>query len=327
MDRPAGGQAMKVINGLEDPALAAAGRIVVSIGVYDGVHLGHGAVVAALLREARRLRAVPAVLTFSPHPRGALGGAPPPLIVAEEHRLALLAARGVRLCIVLPFTRGIAAMDAAKFLRDRLLPAARVAGIVVGPGFAFGRGRRGGIRLLREAGGAHGFTVVVAGRGELGGRKVSSTAIRGLIRRGDLAGASRLLGRPYSLRGIVVRGKALGRSLGVPTANLDLPGVLRPPPGVYAARATVSGGKPRDGVLNIDCDGVVEVHLFDFSGDLYGRPMEVFPDGKIRPERRFRSRAALAERMQRDIAIARRMLHTTASKEGVPRARRGGAYE
>lgn len=315
---------MIIVNGLDDPALKRAGRIVLSIGVYDGVHLGHAAVVAALLREAARLRALPAVLTFSPHPREVLGGAPPPLLVTVEHRLALLASLGVRLCIVLPFTRELAAMDAGEFVRGRLLVAADLAGIVVGPGFAFGRGRGGTVRLLRALGRSRGFSVAVAGGRTAGGRKVSSTAIRGMVRRGDLAGASRLLGRPYSLRGAVVRGKGLGRGLGVPTANLALEGVLRPPAGVYAARVAV-GGRVRDGVLNIDRDGVVEAHLFDFDRDLYGKTLEVFPGKRIRPERRFRSAGALAGRMQRDIAIAKEILHTSAPVNGGPRARRGGA--
>lgn len=314
---------IRLVRGLDDPALRRAGRLVLSIGVYDGVHLGHRRVLETLVREARRLRATPAVLTFDPHPRAFLGTGAPPLITALEHRIALLGAFGARLCIVLPFSPGIAAIDAADFVRGRLLAAADIAGIVVGPRFAFGRRRGGDAALLRRLGGAHGFSVSVAEGLSIGGRAVSSTAIRGLIRRGDLAGATRLLGRPYSLRGTVERGKGIGRTLGVPTANLALEGVLAPPPGVYAARVAL-GGRVRDGVLNVDPRGAVEVHLFDFRGNLYGRTLEVFFGGRIRAERRFDDPGALARRMQRDIAIAREMLHTDTLHRGGSRARRGG---
>lgn len=313
---------MKIVNGLDDPALGKAGCVALSIGVYDGVHLGHAAVISALIREGKRLGAVPAVLTFSPHPRMVLGGAAPFLLTTLEHRLALLGGLGVRLCIVLPFTREVAAMGAGEFVRGLLLEAMDLAGIVVGPRFTFGRGRGGTVGLLRELGKARGFTVTVVGGLARGGRKVSSTAIRGMVRRGDFAAASRLLGRRYSLRGPVERGKGLGAGLGVPTANIALEGVLRPPAGVYAARASV-GGKMHDGVLNIDARGVVEIHLFEFSQKLYGKTIEVFPAGRIRAERRFGSPGALARRMQRDIAIARQMLHTGASVYGGSRARRG----
>ena len=315
---------MKVVNGLDDPALRKAGRVVLSIGVYDGVHLGHARVIGALVREAKRLKATPAVLTFYPHPRKVLGGAAPALLTTREHRLALLGGLGVRLCVVLPFTRGVAAMDAEGFVRDCLLRAVDLAGIVVGPRFAFGRGASGTVGLLRRLGEARGFTVAVVDGFTLEGRGVSSTAIRRMVRRGELSEASRLLGRPYSLRGPVTRGKALGGKLGVPTANIALEWALLPPAGVYAARAAV-GGKTHDGVLNIDTRGVVEVHLFDFSRDLYGKMMEVFVGARIRAERRFATDEALARQMQRDIAIARQMLHTGASVNGGFRARRGGA--
>lgn len=315
---------MNVANGLHDPAIRKAGRLVLSIGVYDGVHLGHRRVVEALIRESRRLGATPAVLTFDPHPRAVLGGTTPGMITALDHRIALLGVLGVRLCIVLPFSHGIAETDAGAFIRDRLLPAVDLAGLVVGPRFAFGRGRGGNAALLRRLGRAHGFAVTTVSGLALEGRAVSSTAIRGLIRRGRLTDASHLLGRPYSLRGRVLPGKGLGRTLGVPTANLALEGLLLPPAGVYAARVAVGGGI-RDGVLNIDPRGAVEVHLFDFAGNLYGATLEVFVVGRIRTERRFKSPAALSKRMQRDIAFAREMLHTTALHVGGPRARRGGA--
>lgn len=309
--------------GLDDPALRKAGRLVLSIGVYDGVHLGHRRVIETLVREARRLRATPAVLTFDPHPKALLGTGAPPLIAALEHRIALLGALGARLCIVLPFSPEIAALDASDFVR-RLLAAADIAGIVVGPRFAFGRRRGGDAALLRRLGEAHGFSVAVAEGLSIGGQAVSSTAIRRLIRRGDLAEASRLLGRPYSLRGTVQPGKGIGRTLGVPTANLALEGVLAPPPGVYAARVLL-GKRVRDGVLNVDFGGAVEVYLFDFKGDLYGRTLELFFGGRIRAERRFADPKALARQMQRDIAFAREMLHTNALHRGGSRARRGNS--
>ncbi|MDD5556836.1 MAG: riboflavin biosynthesis protein RibF [bacterium] len=305
---------MNVARGLGGDAARRARSVVLAVGVFDGVHLGHRRIIGTVVREAARRGGTAALLTFDPHPLAVVGtGRAPRLLTTIEHRLLLLGRLGLDLCIVVRFDRRLAALGPGAFVERRLARSLDLAAICVGPRFRFGRRREGTTALLRGIGARRGFDVVAVGGASIGGVRVSSTAVRRMVRRGEIARASRFLGRPYSIYGTVVRGKALGRALGVPTANIDVAGELLPPAGVYTASAAAGGGAPRPGVLNIDFDGGVEVHLLGFSGDLYGERLEIAVGRLLRRERRFRSAAALARRIRCDIEIAARMLHNHAA--------------
>jgi riboflavin kinase/FMN adenylyltransferase len=241
-----------------------------------------------------------------------LGGEGPFLLLTSlEHRIKLLGETGIDICIVLPFDRRVAGEDPATFIVNHLLPRVNLRVVCVGPEFAFGARRSGDVALLRKLGRAHDFSVKAVKGVTIGGAPVSSTEIREMVRRGDIASASRFLGRPYSIYGAVVRGKALGRELGIPTANLSTEGVLVPPPGVYAARA-LCGKKRYDGVLNVDRKGGVEVHLFTLREYIYGEMIEIIVGKLIREERDFSRIDVLAAQMRCDIEIAKGMLHNNA---------------
>jgi len=302
---------MKVLRSLESEELRGVPSVALTIGVFDGVHLGHKKVIQTLLRAAAPIEAVPVVLTFAPHPRQVLGkGAQAKLLTSVKHRLRLMSELGVRFCIVLPFESVFAQQEATAFVTGRLLAAMNLKVICVGPDFVFGRGREGDVALLGKLGAEHGFSVEVVETAEVGGMPVSSTAIRKCVEEGQIEQASRLLGRPYSLLGTVVQGKALGRQLGIPTANISVEGELLPPAGVYSAQV-VRRGRLYGGVMNIDRSGVVEVHLFDFCGSLYGEELDIVVGKMIREERDFPNTDTLAAQMRSDIAIARQILHNT----------------
>jgi len=287
-----------------------------TIGVFDGVHLGHRKVIRTLMDEAGRLGARAVVLTFDPHPRRVLNGSEEaPLITSVKHRLRLLAGLGVPRCVLLPFDGSFARMDASDFVSGVLVRSMNLRLICVGPDFSFGSGGKGGVKLLERLGAEHGFSVKVVDDVSVDGIAVSSTAIRAYIKKGDIARASLLLGRRYSLLGTVIRGKALGRALGVPTANIAVEGELLPPAGVYTARA-LRAGKSLPGVLNVDWHGTVEVHIFDLDEDLYGEELEIEVGEKIREEQAFEDPGDLERRMRCDIAIARQMLHNNTTLSG-----------
>lgn len=317
---------MRVLKTLDKKGLSGGRTVVATIGVYDGIHLGHRRVIENVIREAGRVGGDAAVITFDPHPRHVLDGAgEPPILTSLGQKLRLLSGLGLDICVVLPFTRGLAGEEAADFVVTRLLGSMTLRAVYLGPRFSFGRGKTGDAGLLQRLGKKHGFSVNVMKGVRVGGARVSSTAIRRMIACGDCEGAARLLGRPYSIEGRVKRGKALGRLLGCPTANLDTDGAALPPPGVYAAKA-VKKGELLDGVLNIDSCYQVELHLIDFEGDIYGELLEVVIGDKIREERIFTRNANLAGQMRTDIEIARRMLHNMATSS-VPTALpgRGGS--
>jgi len=300
---------MKIVRGLGVREVGEAPCVVLTMGVFDGVHLGHRRVIETVVSEARRMGGIAALLTFHPHPRRVLGGEEPFLLLTSpEHRIRLLGETGLDICIVLPFDQQMAGEDPSAFIVNHLLPRMALRVICVGPQFVFGARRSGDVALLRKLGMAHGFSVKVVEGVTMGGVPVSSTGIREMVRRGDIASASRFLGRPYSIYGAVVRGKALGRELGIPTANVSVEGVLVPPPGVYAARA-LHGEERYDGVLNIDRRRCVEVHLFTLRECIYGEVLDIAVGKLIREERDFPRMDALAAQVRCDIEIAKEMLH------------------
>jgi riboflavin kinase/FMN adenylyltransferase len=300
---------------------APSGGSVVSIGVFDGVHRGHQAILARNVAAARELGAVPTVLTFRRHPKRLLLGRAPRTLTTLEHRLELFARAGIGHAVALTFDDELRQTAAEEFARGIADEALGARCFVLGFDSKFGRDRRGTPELLQELG----YEVEVVPKVVVGERAVSSTAIREAVELGDLEGASRMLGRPVSVLGLVVHGANLGARIGFPTANLDLHHELHPPPGVYACRArlTRSGSPPLelDGVANLGFRPTVadelpdrpqlEVHLFDFEEDIYGERMELEFVARLRGEQRFEGVEALVGQIERDVARARELLATT----------------
>ncbi len=297
-------------------------RLVATLGVFDGLHRGHAAILRTLALTAERLGAVATVNTFEPHPEAVLRGAPPLLLCDPAERLARLRTMGAELVVVQRFDREFAAQSAENFI-DRLARGRRLAGLVMSPESAFGRDRQGTLDQVRQLSSERGLTLAESPSLELGGERVSSSRIRELIEAGRLAGAARLLGRRYAVTGEVVPGDRRGRKLGYPTANLAFAEpVVLPPNGIYATRVSWGGDDPlhplrtADGVASLGVrptfasDGVrlLEVHLFDFDEDLYGQHLRVEFVRRQRGERRFESVDELIVQMDRDANRARQML-------------------
>lgn len=289
---------------------------VVALGTFDGVHLGHRAIVERAASMALALGGTPIALTFDRHPADVIPGRPRvPLLTDLEERLELLADAGARLCVVATFDADFARMKPEEFVQDVLVGALRIRGAVCGNDFRFGRGAAGDAALLEQWGDRLGFQVAVLDPVMRNGQRVSSSAIRERLARGDVEGAATLLGRPYSLEGPVVPGQGQGRELGFPTANVALdPRRLVPGDGVYIARAEGAGlpeqGHPALAVVSTrPTFGVhprsLEIHLLDFSGDLYGRRLRVVFLRFLRGIVAFSGLEALREQIGRDVAMAR----------------------
>jgi riboflavin kinase/FMN adenylyltransferase len=287
--------------------------VVLTLGNFDGVHLGHAAILARARAEATARRGRLVVLTFHPHPAAIL--APdrvPPRVQSLHDRLACLAAAGVDVAVLRRFTRAFASLDAEAFVRDYLCRHLRLLHVVVGHRVSFGRGRAGSADTLAAVGAELGFTVESIGPVRAAGIDVSSTALRAALERGDMETTATLLGRPHAIRGRVVAGDRRGRTLGFPTANLHVPGgVLLPPDGVYAAWAATPHGRV-GAALNIGIRPTfagrrrtVEAHLLDFDGDLYGRWLVLDVVRRLRGEQRFDGPVALAAAIAGDVAAAR----------------------
>ncbi len=302
------------------PALDARDdRAVLTTGTFDGVHLGHQAILRYLVERARAVGGVPTVVTFDPHPRDLFGGPPVLLLTTLEERADLVAALGVERLVVLPFTRDLSLLEPEDYVEDVLIGRVGLREIVIGYDHHFGRYRKGNRATLEALGEKHGFTVDVIPEQIERGVTVSSTQIRRLLADdGDAHGAAALLGRPYSFAGTVVKGDQRGRTLGYPTANVQ-PEHLRkllPKPGVYAVRCDLPGGRRADGMMNVGCrptfvdDGALkaEVHLFGFDGDLYGLPLRVHVADRLRDERRFDGPDALVRQLGEDASQAARAL-------------------
>ena len=293
------------------------GPVFLAIGVFDGVHLGHQAVISSAARHAETAGGTAVVVTFDPHPAKILRPQESPrLLTATPHKIALIRALGVSHLLVLKFDRELASTSPADFVRQLVGAARPLREICVGQEWSFGKNRAGNLALLKELGAQMNFTVVGVEPVTSSGTIVSSTAIRKAVESGDFETAKRMLGRDYTILGTVEEGKHLGRSLGFPTANLSAHSEQFPPNGVYAAEGILKGEKVR-GVVNLGVrptinDGapqrVLEFHLFDFNRDLYGEDIELRFLSFLRPERKFESLAALREQIARDVAEARRVL-------------------
>ncbi len=298
------------------PGTVPFSRTVVTIGNFDGVHLGHRAILGKVAGRARDLEAQPVAVTFDPHPLKVLRPQMNlPLLTTPEQKLQLLSNTGLAAVVVLPFTPEFAALPPRDFVVQYFIDRLRVREVVVGHDYCFGRNREGNIDLLTEMGGTHGFTVQAVWAVEVDGAVVSSSLIRALLKLGKVAEAASLLGRPYGVGGRVIRGKGRGAALlGIPTANLRPENELLPATGIYAVWVR-RNGETYAGAANIGTcptfengEFSLEVHLLNFQGDLYGQTLEVDFIARLREERRFPSIEALGAQIRADIEAARVLL-------------------
>ncbi len=288
---------------------------VATIGVFDGVHLGHRAILDRTLTWARTEHRPALVLTFAHHPDLVVRGHEPQRLQSLDQRLREIERIGIDATLVLPFDAALRELSAEEFTARILVGSLALRGLVLGHDTAVGRDRRGDARLLDRLGAQHGFAVQAVGEIALDGEVVSSSRIRDALQQGDLATASRLLGRAPSLFGRVVHGDGRGRSIGIPTANLDVDHACAPGGGVYAV-LVLDGTTRRRGLCNIGvrptftsgAQRTVEVHLLDWSGDLYGRELEVLFLQRLREERRFAGPSELIAQIHADRAAAEAVL-------------------
>ena len=291
-------------------------RVVLTLGNFDGVHLGHQAILRAAVERARASGGQAVALTFEPHPLAVLApDRAPPIIQPLHDRLALLRDLGIDVTVLQRFTPTFAALAPDAFVTDFLMRHLELTHVVVGYNVNFGRDRAGSGETLQALGARLGFAVDVIGPVSADGEQVSSTRLREVLRAGDMRTARKLLGRPYAMRGRVVVGDRRGRTLGFPTANLHLrPGLLLPPDGVYAVGVSVDARR-HAGVLNIGVRPTfggrrrtIEVHLLDFSGDLYRRWLVVEAVDRLRGEVTFAGPDALRAQIATDVTRAREVL-------------------
>jgi len=293
------------------PAAFAGG--VAALGNFDGFHLGHQAVVGRAVERARAAGVPALVATFDPHPKAWFRpDAAPFRLTTLDQRERLFAAAGVDAMLVFSFDEAFASLDAEAFVASRL---AGLSGVVTGRDFTFGRGRSGDVGTLAALGAAHGLTAEAVAPVTLDGEPVSSTRVRAALEAGDARGAARLLTRPFAVEGRVQHGDKVGRTIGYPTANLDLGDYQRPAYGIYAVRGRLEDGRVLAGAANLGVrpqfqppKELLEPYFFDFAGDLYGQRIAVELVERLRGEARFDSLDAMVAQMERDCARARDVL-------------------
>lgn len=288
------------------------GPLALAVGVFDGLHLGHQEVIRAAREHATQHHGTAVVVTFDPHPLQVLRpGSAPKLLCGPRHQQLVLAQIGIPCLLACPFTAETARTPARDFI-SQLAEAAQPLGCIsVGYTWSFGHQREGNIHLLMELGQQHDFAVYGVPPLRIDSQVVSSTLIREAVSQGDFARAARLLGRDYSVFGSVTEGQQLGRTLGFPTANVTVENEQLPPLGVYAVQARIDdawlpavanlGRRP---TVAADADPQLEVHLLGWSGDLYGKDLEVRFTRFLRPERKFNGLDELKAQVARDIAAA-----------------------
>ncbi len=298
------------------------GPVFLAIGVFDGVHRGHQAVISTAAQHAEEAGGTAVVVTFDPHPAKILRPQESPrLLTATQHKIELIRALGVSHLLVLKFDREFASTAPADFVRQLVAAAKPLREICVGQEWSFGKNRAGNLALLKELGAELDFNVVGVEPVTAEGTIVSSTAIRRAVEAGDFATAARMLGRDYTILGTVEEGKHLGRSLGFPTANLSAHSEQFPPNGVYAAEGLLEG-KTLRGVVNLGVrptiesevpQRVLEFHVFDLDQDLYGKDIELRFVQYLRSEQKFENLAALREQIGRDVKSAQRIFAAISS--------------
>jgi riboflavin kinase / FMN adenylyltransferase len=304
---------VKALHSISDLA-ALPGPLFLAIGVFDGVHLGHQAVITTSAQHAAAAGGTPVVVTFDPHPAKVLRPeAAPHLLTATEHKIALIRELGVGHLLVIHFDPAFADTPPAAFVEQLVSQAKPLREMCVGHEWSFGKGRAGNLALLKQLGAQHGFEVVGLAPVEVKGEVVSSTAVRRAVEQGDLAKASEMLGREYTILGTVKAGRRLGRKLGFPTANLSAHSEQFPPNGVYLAEAQLDGVIYR-AVANLGYrptvaqekpERLLELHLLELDRDIYGEDVEVRFLRFLRPEKKFENLDALRAQIERDVKQAR----------------------
>ena len=304
---------MKIIHAANE--LKPAGRkVCLTIGFFDGVHLGHQQIIRQTIADAHQHNAIALVITFDRHPNTVV--APdrvPPLIYSLPQKLGAIESLGADTLLLIHFDEKFSGQTGENFIRSLAGDLGKIQSLCVGADFVFGHKRGGNVSLLKKLGGELGFTVHGLAAVSLDRQIVSSTRIREAIRSGNLDAASQMLGRPYAISGRVLEGDRIGQQLGFPTANLNVSGLMLPPNGVYAGLAKVEkkfqrvalniGFRPT--VVSAAPQLRVEAHLLDFSGDLYGQELEIKIGNRLRGEKKFNSAAELREQIKRDIAMVR----------------------
>ena len=301
---------MKIFHGTENAKIQR--PIVLTLGVFDGLHLGHQRIMQTVVERARSIGAQPTAITFDPHPRAVLHPeSAPPLLQTLDQRLANFEVLGIEQAIVIVFDKEFASNPAENFLRDIVHERLQAKEVYLGKGFAFGKGRAGNIELLRTMSTELGFVADEVPEVVLRGQRISSSKIRDLLSEGRVNLARRMLGRPYGIEGVIVRGDRRGHTIGFPTANLRPHNRVIPKFGVYAT-ATLVGGRWRRSITNVgvrptfgqDLEPSIESYIFDFDGDLYGDVLRVRFLHRIRDELRFNGIDELKAQIAKDSARA-----------------------
>ncbi|MER3546670.1 MAG: bifunctional riboflavin kinase/FAD synthetase [Rhodanobacteraceae bacterium] len=304
----------KVFRDAAGPCLAPGGSVL-AIGAFDGLHCGHAALLARVRERAMALASTAAVVSFEPLPRAYFSREPLPRLSSLREKLCGLRDAGVKLLLLLRFNAALSNMEAEEFVRTVIVQRMNAREVWVGADFRFGHRRAGDVALLRTLGAQFGFEVRTLEPIEFAGERVSATRIRELLAAGEYTRAAPLLGRPFSIGGRVVHGNRMGHQLSYPTANIRLRGRVPPVQGIFAVRVHGIDAKPWPGVASLGVrpmfDGrepLLEAHLFDFDGDLYGRCIEVEFVAKLRDEEKFADLDALRAQMDADAAHAREIL-------------------
>lgn len=310
---------MQIFHGTENANILR--PTVLTLGVFDGLHLGHQKIMKKVVERAVAVDAVATAITFDPHPRAVLHPATaPPLLQTLDQRLANFNVLGIEQAILINFTPEFAAQDAEMFLRRIVHERLQAVEIYLGHGFAFGRNRSGNIDLLKKMSAELGFAAEEVPEVRLRGIRISSSRIRQLLKEGRVNLVRRMLGRPYGIEGVIIRGDRRGHTIGFPTANLKPQNRVVPKYGVYAT-ATLIDGKWKKGVTNIGVrptfesgsEPSIETHIFDFNGELYGSVLRVRFLHRIRDERKFAGIEELKAQITKDVRTAERYFE----KEGV----------
>lgn len=314
---------MRLFHGTDNAAIAR--PTVLTLGVFDGLHLGHQLIMKTLVDRARATGAVPTVITFEPHPRAVLHPeSAPPLLQTFDQKVEALSVLGIEQTVVIAFTENFSQIRAEDFLREVVVGRLHAKEVYLGRGFAFGHNREGNIDLLRRVSNTLGFCADEVSEVRLRGQRVSSSHIRKLLLAGRVNLARRMLGRPYGVEGPVVRGAERGARIGFPTANLQPHNRVVPRGGVYVT-ATLVEGLWRRSVTNIGTrptfnDGQeqsVETHVLNWSGDLYADVLRVRFLHRLRDERKFNSIEELTKQIERDVARAEKYFDRASVKRSL----------
>ncbi|MGI8786989.1 MAG: bifunctional riboflavin kinase/FAD synthetase [Pyrinomonadaceae bacterium] len=297
---------MKIFHGTENANISR--PTVLTLGVFDGLHLGHQKIMQTVVERAQKINAVPTAITFDPHPRSVLyPESAPPLLQTLDQRLAALEVLGIKQAIVIRFSKDFAAQEAETFLREIVHDRLQAREVYLGKGFEFGKNRGGNIELLRKMSAELDFAADEVDEVRLNNQRISSSKIRELLKDGKVNRARRMLGRPYGVEGVIIRGDRRGHTIGFPTANLKPKNRVIPRYGVYAT-ATLIGEKWRRGITNIgvrptfgdEAEPSIETYVFDFDGDLYGDVLRVRFLHRIRDEKKFGGIEELKAQIEKD---------------------------